>query len=283
MSKKLATKISLPNKKQNRKGNGRHRSQRSGKRGGANMVPAGKNFGNTTTIMELSMPIFPAKCVKRLRYYDQVSVTSTSGSVGSYVFSCNGLYDPNITGTGHQPMGFDQMMLSYNHYAVLSAKITVTATNQIAGPATFSVSVTPSNTPVTVVSQIMEFGGNTSEALEGKGVSGEARVIQAACNIKKIQGIKDVSDDNTLRGDSANNPIEQSYFMVQAWNTLGLSGIVYFDVIIDYVALFNEPRILTQSLQNKMKQLILSEDLVPSDGKTAPVCRDRNSILRKNF
>jgi len=70
--------------------------------------------------------LFPPKFKKRLVYSEtSLTVASTSGSSNSYFFSANGLFDPNTTGTGHQPMGFDQMMLMYEQYTVFASKITV--------------------------------------------------------------------------------------------------------------------------------------------------------------
>jgi len=69
-----------------------------------------------TTIVSNTMPIFSAKTTRALRYSDYFQLTTTSGAVSTYVFAANGLYDPNITGTGHQPMGFDQLLQFYNHY-----------------------------------------------------------------------------------------------------------------------------------------------------------------------
>ncbi len=57
-------------------------------------------------------------------YVDQSNISIASG-VGFYQFRCNGLFDPNATGGGSQPMYFDQIMALYNHYTVLSSKITV--------------------------------------------------------------------------------------------------------------------------------------------------------------
>ncbi len=44
------------------------------------------------------------------------SLTSYTGS--EYVFRLNSLYDPDLTGTGHQPYGFDQFAALYSRYKV---------------------------------------------------------------------------------------------------------------------------------------------------------------------
>lgn len=69
-----------------------------------------------------------------LRYADTVSLTSTVGALGLYQFRANSVQDPDLTSTGHQPMGYDQWAALYNHYVVVGAKITIKslATAQVA-------------------------------------------------------------------------------------------------------------------------------------------------------
>lgn len=70
----------------------------------------------------------------RLRYCDHVALNPAVGYSGDYVYRANDLYDPNLTGTGHQPYGFDQLMAMYEHFTVVGSKITVNFVNtQTAG------------------------------------------------------------------------------------------------------------------------------------------------------
>ena len=61
------------------------------------------------------------------RYFSQAITLDPSlgGTPVGYIFSANGLYDPDITGVGHQPVGFDQMGQMFDHYTVIAAKIRV--------------------------------------------------------------------------------------------------------------------------------------------------------------
>jgi len=68
---------------------------------------------------------FPAKLVQTLRYCENVTMT-TGATLTRQHFSANGLYDPNTSGTGHQPAYFDQMSTFYNHYVVMGSRCKVT-------------------------------------------------------------------------------------------------------------------------------------------------------------
>lgn len=69
---------------------------------------------------------FPVQKSCQMVYTEVVSVSLTAGTgLGKYTFVCNGLFDPNLTGTGTQPLYFDQLANIYNHYTVTSSFIEV--------------------------------------------------------------------------------------------------------------------------------------------------------------
>lgn len=71
---------------------------------------------------------FPEKITCALRYFDYKTPTAASNALAFYHYKANGLYDPDTTGIGHQPLGFDQFTPIYNHYVVLGARIKATFT-----------------------------------------------------------------------------------------------------------------------------------------------------------
>jgi len=52
----------------------------------------------------------------KLKYSAQI--TPATIPVYEYLFNLNSLFDPDRTGTGHQPLGFDQLKTLYNRYRV---------------------------------------------------------------------------------------------------------------------------------------------------------------------
>ncbi len=55
--------------------------------------------------------------------------TGVNGIVGTTnTFQLNGLYDPDTTGVGHQPYGFDQLATFYKLYTVRNARVNIIVT-----------------------------------------------------------------------------------------------------------------------------------------------------------
>lgn len=71
---------------------------------------------------------FPAKAHYVLRYSDQITLNPTAGAVANYHFRANSIYDPDVTGVGHQPYGHDNLQNIYKSYVVDKAVMTLIPT-----------------------------------------------------------------------------------------------------------------------------------------------------------
>jgi len=244
---------------------GKPRRRKQGNGAGSNKGSAGGAFttqprqlGNQLDIGKI--PLFPPRYRCSLRYADTITLSSTTGAVASYVYSANGLYDPDITGTGHQPAGFDSMMLSFEHYTVVSARMTATFHNNTASvQPTAALGLNASSTPTTTVTQLIEDGLITTVRMNGNGVYGCVQTLQRTINIGKFGGVPSLLSDSNYRGSVAGNPAEQSYFHLQLWNTELSTSSSAVDVQIEYIAVFTEPRKLTSSLRKSLHALVVEE------------------------
>lgn len=68
---------------------------------------------------------FPDRYCTRLRYCSAITLSSTSGSIGKQVWNMNSIFDPDATGTGHQPLWHDTLIGIYNHYSVTKSTLRV--------------------------------------------------------------------------------------------------------------------------------------------------------------
>jgi len=209
------------------------------------------NKSTLSMIVEPWMPLFPPRVTKWLRYASgHQGLSSSSGVVSTQVFSANGAFDPDVTGTGHQPMGFDQMMAFYNHYCVTHARLHVRFASASGSYGTACIRVDAGSTPITDIERIMEFGGNVTVGLESIGNFGANKELNMSISIAKLQGVSEMAltADPTLRGDVTANPTEQTYFHVQLWNAAGVTCTANIYSVLEQRVVFMEPRTAALSL-----------------------------------
>lgn len=75
-----------------------------------------KARGQRITNVNHSLQPIPSRYICKTKYADSV-LTNASGQ---YVMNLNSLFDPDRTGFGHQPYGYDNLSLLYNRYRVIS-------------------------------------------------------------------------------------------------------------------------------------------------------------------
>lgn len=192
--------------------------------------------------------------------------------MANYVFSANGLYDPNITGTGHQPAGFDQMMIFFDHYVVENVKATVTWLNQTTNAvAQIALSLNSTVTPTTDYTILSESGYCIRDILNVLGSNDAIKTTALTCNLPRFQGVSKIRDDPELWGAAASNPTEQSYFNLSAYDIGGGTSTLRFQILMEFDAWFIEPRKVTSSLASQLHKLLVSEE--KSGPRPAAQCR----------
>lgn len=188
---------------------------------------------------------------QKFRYVTRISMDPGTGTAATHVFSCNGLYDPDITGTGHQPIGFDQIMGFYNHYTVIGAKMRATfvsqSTSPISGSSLCAIAVKGDTTPVTDPETILEHGGANYKICTS-GNASQKVVLTKSVSLSKFLGQKVLQEDNNA-GTASANPLEGVYFHLINSGLLGTEDPLALNVLvqIDYIAVMHEPRWLPGS------------------------------------
>lgn len=101
--------------------------------------------------------INPDRIWVKLKYVRHYNESSSSLADGIHVFRANSVYDPDATGTGGQPTGFDQWTAIYKRFYVAASKIKCYAINMDDDPVMFA--LFPSTTEETTASIAgMHFG-----------------------------------------------------------------------------------------------------------------------------
>lgn len=171
-----------------------------------------------------------------------------AGIPGQQLFATNGLFDPDVSGTGHQPMGYDQFMAIYSTYTVTSSKITVygfnkdTATSQI-------LSINSGyDSAIIYADQAIEQGEGAWVHMGPRGSNREIVKVSNSWNLKKLSGDKAGPGDLLDSGTTGTNPSNVAFYNILTDpNNATNTGACDIFVVIDYFVTFTKPKQLVQS------------------------------------
>lgn len=187
----------------------------------------------------VSKALLGNKQTVKLKYVEAFSLNpGASGVPATHVWSANGMYDPNISGVGHQPRGFDQLMALYDHYYVTSSTVTVdfgSVSNDAIAPFVCGITLQDDASPA----------GDMVQAMENR--SAVYRLTTDAVTPRLSLGFESKAFfsrfKNELLGSSGGNPTDQAYFIVfaQPANSASDLGNINCVITIEYTAILQEP------------------------------------------
>lgn len=206
---------------------------------------------------------FPQSRMVRLRYAETVSMDPISTSTATYYnFRANSCFDPNETGTGHQPRGWDQWTQFYNHYVVVGSKCSIRwivdrpdSTGDDNAAIAVGCRLNDSNIPIfsgvqEAFQHISELGFSYRLMIPNIYKTNSVRTV-CKYSPKKFFNVKDMKDNfSRLGANVGTNPVEDALF--QMWlcgvGSGPLEGVgVKACVTIDYIVVFGEPKNLSLS------------------------------------
>lgn len=203
---------------------------------------------------------FPTSKMVRLRYCDTVNLNAPVGGAPiHHAFRASSAYDPDFSLGGHQPKGFDEWMTVYNHYTVVGAKMTATpaqdnSTNKI--PVKYGIMLTADANSITALGDYNDIresrlGGAMKQAGEyyRYGATVKQTGLSKTYSARKFFSIRNFVGKDLYRGDDSNNPVENAYFALWAC-AIGSTEdppSQAFDIEIEYIVVFTEPKLLLPS------------------------------------
>lgn len=210
-----------------------------------------------TGLRNLSLSVFPIVKYAKHRYAEQTQLFINNSFSDQLKFSLNGMYDPNISGTGHQPYLFDQMNALYNKYTVLGCKIKVylrsgSTSNSYAmnvfGEMSQLTSIQYPNSLGWEKPRIKVATFNSSST----NVYVPQKVMTFYWSAKKEFRAKDRTElisNEAYEGSSSANPNTQAflYLTYQAQQIQQTTAKLACDVVIDYIVAWHDPKQPNQS------------------------------------
>jgi hypothetical protein len=200
---------------------------------------------------------FPPAFQTTLTYVETVTSPSTiAGAASVYLFRANSCYDPNYTGAGHQPLGFDQWMAFYNHYTVVSSSIEAhfnvnSETVATGGETAIGVALLASNSALTDLNRLQEAPQSRWKVMP----AGAPQLPSTMLVRHHFDGAKffnvpygTMLGTTAYSGDDSSNPTEDSYFeLFSALTNANSNAARNVTVTIRYKVVFTEVKLLTTS------------------------------------
>jgi len=199
---------------------------------------------------QLSMAVcaapVPARMTRLLKYFDLVQINpSLGGGVSGYSFRLNSVFDPDYTGIGHQPRGFDQFAALYSEYVVLSSKIKIipTLNSGTANPVTVGIAVDPDSSIQTNIYDYVEFGKGRYITIAGPSQGQKENVLTMSYSSRKYWNQSPYNNEDQ-RALMTANPSNVTYGHIWAAGTEGSydPANIYIQVEISYLVSFTDPK-----------------------------------------
>lgn len=209
------------------------------------------------TAGSLLLNVLPRSLRRSLRYAETFSLTTgAAGIIGTVqTMFLNSLYDPNQSGTGHQPYGFDQIVQFYQQYFVHSVKYQLIATT-IGGtaevcvamqlfPTAGGVSIAGITTDAaTEKSTVSTFVAGSSGNVRARSLGGEVKMHQ----IFGLTPAQYAAQSDVYGAAVTTNPSLGAYLEVGIGSYNGTAGeTLSVQIILEMDAEFWQPKTLAQS------------------------------------
>lgn len=191
-----------------------------------------------------------SSAVYRFVYTEAVSLSSAASQGAHHTFSLNNLYDPNISGTGYQPIGFDQMSQFWLNYRVMQVRVCADFAPVPGAIESNQVGFYPSGLqtlPADFNAWLVQPHARTS-IMSAAGGPGHKR-ITAVIRPWQVLGIKrqNYMSENDYLSSSTGGPLRPCYLHVFAQAIGKVDTSAGVRIFLEYTALASQPVALGMS------------------------------------
>ncbi len=199
------------------------------------------------------LPGFPKTQNVMMRFVENTQIDAAAGLTAFIFYRANSINDPRNAIGGAQPLGHDQWNLFYNHYLVVSSKITIKMIGSSANePGTLSGIYLSDDTAVPATAPLVQEQGLSTYKVASLSTNSDlhALTLSSSFNAKKFYNITDIKDNfNRLGAPFGQNPTEEAFYTIYqgALNLLAEPGRTDVNVMIEYNVILSEPKSLDPS------------------------------------
>lgn len=202
-----------------------------------------KHGRKRATVRAIRQPglIVPDKLVTTMTYASQVQYTP-GVAAEDRAFNLNSIFDPDLSGVGHQPMGRDQLANFYNRYRVTDCKWRIDHASQ-AGAGSILLVTIPNNETTTLA-------GNSQTAMEtayaqykvshhlatSAGTDMRHLQMKGSMHLAKLYGVSDAVAlaENRFAAEFSASPAEVAVLHVVTFNLDGNAAVYNLIITLIY-------------------------------------------------
>lgn len=212
----------------------------------------GRSRPKTTLANRSNLSPVPARFVTKMKYAEAVTVTGAG--LQKYYWNLNSLFDPNQTGTGHQPYGFDQLcgptgVALYNRYRVYKVDYVLTVANDSYN---IHYGVLPNNAGLSLIGNVSEMRENPRAQYAVQNPGGTLKKITGTISLPALVGrtkSQYMADDRyqAVYNASPDESMTLGCFSQGLNDDTGVSMSHTFNIMLVYHCEFFDPHALDQS------------------------------------
>lgn len=175
---------------------------------------------NALAVRPVSLPPrmygFPEKMYTRMRYCDVYNLVSTAGAVAKQLLRINSTFDPDYTGSGHQPLYRDTYASIYDFYSVAKATVKATFTsNASTSSMLVGVVVEDDTSSSTNFNVLLEQNAGTHLMLPNNTSSIANRTVSQSWDAASYFGIDPFSSQG-YKTPIGTDPVDPAYMLLYA-------------------------------------------------------------------
>lgn len=186
----------------------------------------------------------PQRFITKMKYSE---ILSTDGN-GQYRMNLNSIFDPNRTGTGHQPYAFDTLATLYNRYRVISCGYRISTYNNTSG-APVNLGAIPSNEELSFFS-FSELRENPRAKYISQSFGGGTVYLSGKTYIPSLVGRtkSQYMSDDRYQAQVNGSPNELAILNIVTVPTgTDIPGATSFQILMEYTVEFFDIKHLVQS------------------------------------
>lgn len=180
-----------------------------------------------TALVNYALSPFAQRYICKMKYAEVRQITGPAlGGLVQYNFRLNSIFDPNLTGVGHQPYGYDQLADLYNRYRVFKVDYAISGYCSDGSVNYAVVGALPANEPVVVSGGVSELMENPRAKYITQAPNASLKVLKGSISLPSLVGRskQQYLADDRYQSLFTDNPQEAAILNIIAGTMTGTGG-----------------------------------------------------------